>query len=138
MKAKKPNFASIMLPAVLAELAIVGTEAATDELLGLTPLMDEEDATVGMAVGELRVVITELPVGTGNVPEAMEVPGNVTPEDALSQTPVFTFGQQGSLTINVQLLGHDAGHCGTTAGAVHALIHAVGTAVREKLVSAKH
>jgi hypothetical protein len=134
MKAKKPNLASIILPAVLAELDIVGAEAAADELLGLTTLMDE-DATVGMAVGELKLVIIELPVGMeAVVPVIMEVLANAVPEVILSHTPVFTFGQQGSLTINEQLLGHDAGHWGTTAGATHALIHGVGTAVREKLV----
>ncbi|CAO3681789.1 unnamed protein product [Umbelopsis ramanniana] len=134
MKAKKANLASIILPAVLAELDIVGAEAAADELLGLTTLMDE-DAMVGIGVGELKVVIIELPVGMERlVPVMMEVLASAVPEDILSHTPVFTFGQHGSLTINVQLLGHDTGHCGSTAGATQALIHGVGTAVREKLV----
>lgn len=135
MKAKKANLASIILPAVFAELDIVGAEAAADELLGLTALMDE-DAIVCIGVGELKVVIIiELAVGMERlVPVIMEVLANAVPEDISSQTPVFTFEQHGSLTINVQLLGHDAGHCGSTAGATQALIHGVGTAEREKLV----
>ena len=132
MKANKPYLALILSPAKFAELDAVAVTATDEELL--TALKDEE-AIVGVGVGELALGKIELAGDVeGSVPVINEVVAVAVTEVEISHMPVFTFGQQGSLATKVQLLGHVGGHCGSTAGRIHALIHGVGAAVREMLV----
>jgi hypothetical protein len=107
MKAKKAYFASMMLPAALAD-----PDAAGDgELLALAELIDN-DATGVIGAALLMVIAgVDADISDGTFADVTEV-SDAALELELSHTPVTTLGQQGSLATKVQLFEQVVGHCG--------------------------
>jgi hypothetical protein len=109
MKAKKAYFASMMLPAALADPDTAGD----GELLALAELIDN-DATGVIGAALLMVIVgVDADISDGTFADVIVTDvSDAAAELELSHTPVTTLGQQGSLATKVQLFEQVVGHCG--------------------------